>query len=276
MTSNQILKSDVLDIVFEKRNKAYGAYALRKYYPSRIKTALGIMFIIAIGFSAFTLLPAKKRVHSVVYEIPPPEIVKVHEDVKQPEKRPEVSKPEPLPPVDKPPVPTTAFLSNTLIVADNVKTDTIRSLRPEDVISNVTAQVTGSQPAVVTPAKNDAETGTTLVATGPKVDINKPMEADVVDVLPSFPGGIDALMKFLKKHLENPAEKDETVSVQIKFVVGYNGKLKSFVTVLDGGESYNREVVRVLKKMPDWIPGKAKGENVSVYYTIPVKFVPAD
>jgi periplasmic protein TonB len=69
-------------------------------------------------------------------------------------------------------------------------------------------------------------------------------------------------------------EDGEMVSVRIKFVVGYDGKLKGFTTVQDGGEEFNKEVVRVLKKMPEWIPGKTRGQNVSVYYVIPVKFVP--
>ena len=56
--------------------------------------------------------------------------------------------------------------------------------------------------------------------------------------------------------------------------MGYDGKLKSFTTVQDGGEEFNKEVIRVLKKMPEWEPGKTKGQNVSVYYVIPVKFVP--
>ena len=68
----------------------------------------------------------------------------------------------------------------------------------------------------------------------------------------------------------------ESVSEKSKFIVGYNGKLQGFVTMQDGGEEFNKEVVRVLKKMPDWLPGKANGENVSVYYTIPVKFTGAD
>ena len=52
MNSNLILKSDILDIVFENRNKAYGAYDLRKFYNNSIKMALGIMLIIAFGFNA--------------------------------------------------------------------------------------------------------------------------------------------------------------------------------------------------------------------------------
>ena len=84
-----------------------------------------------------------------------------------------------------------------------------------------------------------------------------------------------ALKNFLERNLHNPKEMEEgeAVSVKINFVVGYDGKLQSFVTIEDGGEEFNKEVVRVLKKMPDWIPGKSKGQNVSVYYTIPVKFI---
>ena len=55
-----------------------------------------------------------------------------------------------------------------------------------------------------------------------------------------------------------------------------DGKLKGFEVIEDGGAVFNKEVIRVLKKMPQWIPGKAEGENVSVYYTIPVKFVSQD
>ena len=74
--------------------------------------------------------------------------------------------------------------------------------------------------------------------------------------------------------LQTPDELEggQSVSVRVKFVVDYTGKLKSFVTVQDGGDAYNNEVVRVLRKMPDWVPGKTKGENVSVYYVIPVRF----
>ena len=59
-------------------------------------------------------------------------------------------------------------------------------------------------------------------------------------------------------------------------MVGYDGKLKSFETIEDGGRAFNNEVIRVLKRMPEWIPGRSNGENVSVYYTIPVKFKAAD
>ena len=96
--------------------------------------------------------------------------------------------------------------------------------------------------------------------------------------MPSYPGGMNALRKFLERNLENPRdmEEGEVANVKVKFVVGSNGELQSFVTVQDGGDEFNREVMRVLKKMPNWVPGKSKGQNVSVFYTIPIKFISAD
>ncbi|MEI9958074.1 MAG: energy transducer TonB [Ferruginibacter sp.] len=109
------------------------------------------------------------------------------------------------------------------------------------------------------------------IATGTEV-------ADYAEIMPSYPGGVEALRKFLQKNLTNPKEMEEgeEVSVKMKFVVGIDGKLQSFETVQDGGEEFNKEVMRVLKKMPNWVPGKTHGQNVSVYFTIPVKFVSAN
>ena len=96
--------------------------------------------------------------------------------------------------------------------------------------------------------------------------------------MPSYPGGMDALRKFLVRNLENPRDmkEGEVANVKVKFVVGSNGELQSFLTVQDGGNEFNREVMRVLKKMPNWVPGKSKGQNVSVFYTILIKFISAD
>lgn len=96
--------------------------------------------------------------------------------------------------------------------------------------------------------------------------------------MPSYPGGMSALRKFLERNLKNPRdmEEGEVANVKVKFVVGYNGELQSFETFQNGGDEFNRKVMRVLKKMPNWVPGKSKGQNVSVFYTIPIKFISAD
>jgi protein TonB len=274
MNKNLILKTDILDIIFEKRNKAYGAYDLRKFYPNRIKKALGFMLIIVTAFSAFTLLPQKQKdIITKTFVFTETELTDVTVEPEVPVKEPETEKP-----VAKAPTPVNQKIhtNNLLVVSNNVKTDSISTLLPTDVIGtkNIVTATPGTPS--VEPVKPEPGNGT--LAVSPKIDKTTPMDIDAVDVLPSYPGGMDALRKFLEKNLKNPydLENGETVSVQIKFVVGYNGKLQSFVTVLDGGEAYNKEVIRVLKKMPDWQAGKAKGENVSVYYTIPVKFIMSD
>jgi len=276
MNRNFILKADILDIIFEKRNKEYGAYDLRKFYPNRLKLALGGIFVIAIAFSAFTSMPPKKQLMITGhYEIPDPKFKNVHEQEKpkeEPKKQPEQAKPE-RKPVQQP-IAEKQHTNNITIVDKTIKADSIVTLLPDDKTGTTTVVTPTKGPFLVTPEKTEPGTGTTGTS-APKPGITTPLDGDAVDVLPTYPGGMDALRKFLEKNLNTPDElqSGETVSVRVKFVVGYNGKLQSFVTVQDGGDAYNKEVVRVLKKMPDWIPGKARGENVPVYYTIPVKFI---
>jgi periplasmic protein TonB len=185
----------------------------------------------------------------------------------------------PRPAVKQPPaavVPDQVkFNSNMSIVDDREKISPLQTIDENTLISNV--NITAAVPA--TPVVQPVTTTTGVGTNEPvKVDKNIPLGIDAVDVAPSFPGGMDALLNFLRRHLSNPEPmgEGESVTVKVTFVVGYEGKLKSFKVTEDGGEQFNKEVIRVLKKMPDWIPGKAKGENVAVYYTIPVKFTGAD
>jgi protein TonB len=273
MNSNLILKTDILDIIFEKRNKAYGAYELRKLYPNRLKTALGFMFVTAIAFSAFTFFVKKNESSRIIFDNIPEIFVKeIAFDAPRPPKPPQLEK---GPAKAAVPVNQTKLINNLLIVQDITKTDIIKTVLPTDAIGKENIDNAKSSPAVVQPAQSQANSGGSTEKIVPKIDINTPMDANAVDILPSFPGGMEALKAFLERNLRNPSDREngETIAVKVRFVVGYNGKLQSFTTVEDGGDTYNKEVIRVLKKMPDWIPGKAKGENVSVYYTIPVKFV---
>lgn len=280
MNKNFILKADILDIIFDKRNKSYGAYDLRKFYPGRLKVALGLMFLVSAAFSAFTMIPKKEKGVALADNKPDIVISKVYDMPKEEIKKPEVKEPEvktETKPAAVSPVPQKAYTNNIAIVDKTVKTDSIVTLKPEDQIGNTTIVVPNPGQVLVTPVKTTTGGSGTDIST-PKTDVTTPRDAGAVDVAPAFPGGMDALTRFLQKNLHTPDElqSGETVSVRVRFVVGYNGKLQGFSIVQDGGEAYNKEVVRVLKKMPDWVPGKAMGENVSVYHTIPVKFVMTD
>jgi len=264
------MKSDVIDILFENRNKAYGAYNLRKHYSERLNKAFGIIMILAAGFAAITFLAEKTgMVNTRVFEFVDPELPTVKDNI--PEKKPEPLKPQP-----KTTIVAEKKLSSPVIVDNTTKADIMQTIKDNDAIGTKTVITPLSGQAIVQPVVTGS--GETPVVASPKVDITTPLDPNTVDVQPAYPGGMDALRKFLEKHLQNPKEMEEgeSVTVKVRFVVGYDGKLQSFLTVQDGGEEFNKEVIRVLKKMPAWVPGKAKGENVSVYYIIPIKFVPAN
>lgn len=268
MKTELILKSDVLDILFENRNKAYGAYDLRKFYDNRLMKSLAAMLGIVLVLSAFTFMPDKKKPLEKQDELMTTTIFT------QPEKKPEPVVKKEIPAAAQAPVSQKIFVKNIVITTDSVPP--INVITDNDRIGNKTIDVPGSGPGIVQQPPGDGF-GNGPVAEPVKiepVDIITPTET--AEEMPSFPGGMEALKRFLQKNLTNPRdlEDGEMVSVRIKFVVGYDGKLKGFTTVQDGGEEFNKEVVRVLKKMPEWVPGKTRGQNVSVYYVIPVKFVP--
>jgi len=272
MNRNIIMKTDILDIIFKNRNKAYGAYELRKFYPNRIKNALLFMAITAGVLLLFTLWPKTEKTLATTGFLFPEIILKdVYIEPEKPLIKQELENPvtEAAKPFNQ-----KKFTSSILIVSNTDKADSMVTLLPTDVIG--TKNIDHAEPGTVLAEPIKPGNGNTEPGIKPKkTDVTIPMDLDAVDVPPTFPGGMVALKNFLERNLKNPydLENGETIHVRIQFVVGYNGKLQSFTTVFDGGETYNKEVVRVLKKMPDWQPGKANGENVSVYYTIPVKFV---
>ncbi len=271
MNKEMILKSDILDILFENRNKHYGAYNLRKFYSNRLTKATGAMFAIVAVLSAFTFLPEKKVYEASNYIIPKdPEMGHIKPpDPKQPEVKPKTTVA-----VQKN-MTTQKWVSKIVMVHLKDSADKLPNNLDNTAIGSVTINTphTGG-PQIIVPVNTGGGEITKPVI--PVIDKTKPVYN--AEIMPAYPGGMDALRKFLERNLQNPKdlEAGEMVSVKIKFIVGYDGKLQGFETVQDGGDAFNNEVVRVLKKMPEWVPGRSNGENISVYYTIPVKFVPAE
>lgn len=267
MDSEAILRSHILDILFEKRNKAYGAYMLRKFYPSRLKKSLGFMILTVIFMAAFTFLPGEKKVKIAFVDAV---LGNVSRPPVKPEKKKNTSRQiskQTLPQQNK-----VAGLSR--IIINNATTDSIRELVPGPGTSSIDISISGMGDPGTAPGDIEGEGAP---ADG-KFTEKAPIELQPVnnpDVMPQYPGGLNALKRFLEKSLRNPRDLNdgERIGVKVKFVVGYDGKLKGFDLIEDGGAEFNNEVMRVLKKMPGWIPGKSKGQNVSVYYTIPVKFI---
>lgn len=271
MKTEAILQSDILDIIFEHRNKDYGAYPLRKFYNNRLYKSLGGVFVLVLVLCLVIFFrPKEKPMISGVWinEDPAFREPPKHEPV--PDKPKEPLQPQ-KPMVAKAPAPTQIF-TTVQIVPNPVVTTSISTLDSSE-IGNHTVKMPGNTAVPITAKTPETGGGGGSVTTTSPIDKVTPIFSP--EIMPEFPGGADALRKFLEKNLQTPQELDpgQTVSVKIKFVVGFDGKLKSFEAAEDAGSVYNNEVIRVLKKMPQWNPGKTHGENVSVYYVLPVKFV---
>jgi len=267
MISELILKSDLLDILFDKRNKSYGAYVLRKFYPNRIKTSLLIMLSLVIMLAAFTFLPDKK-ISAETYVVE--EVTLKYQVI---DKTEEAAKPTPKNAAAA--VPSQVKPTSTIAIVP--EKDSVEKFRDVSQLATGSKEIIG-EPGFGDPGPGDKKQGEVLPKESVPAVALIAGPTDNPDIQASFPGGDKELIKFLQRNLRSPEdmEQGEMVEVTIKYVVGFDGNLQSFMVVKDGGELFNNEVIRVLKKMPKWNPGKKGGQNVPVYYTIPVKFTTSE
>ncbi len=98
----------------------------------------------------------------------------------------------------------------------------------------------------------------------------------VVEEQPEFPGGQQALRKYIAENIDYPdaaAENQIQGTVYIQFVVTSNGTVEQAKVVRGVDPALDKEALRVVNSMPDWKPGKQRGKAVNVYFTVPIKFV---
>jgi protein TonB len=265
-----ILQTDMLDLLFENRNKLYGAYPLRKYYPQRLFISMGIIFLFVFICSFFYFHFQSAPVYTRIFNMPDPHIQTIDVDTKV--------KPVKPPPGITPPKPPTAFQHTTpVIVAEAPKP----MATVEDLQSNaIGVKTLAGEPENGLPQNNENGTGQTGTAVQiGEPDENKPEIFDRAQIMPEFPGGIEALKRFLLKNLRMPDDNLEPgtqVRVMARFVVGADGRVRDIEITQPAGEVFNREIKRVISKMPDWKPGEQNHRRVAVYFSLPVNFVAAE
>jgi periplasmic protein TonB len=259
------------DMVFETRNRAYGAYDLRKAYKKTVNRSLlygTVAFLAAIGAPMLYASIQPKAKKEVAVEI---DLTKLKEE--KVEDKP-LDLPPPPPPEQKPPeVQTIKFLPPEPKPDEEVKNE--EPPPPAEqiekaVISNETKEGIESDEVAAAPP----------VVEAPKaVEIEQPKEDEIfttVEQNPEFPGGIKEMYGFIGKNLKYPsAAQRANVSGKVfaKFVVEKDGSLGD-VQILKGiGFGCDEEAQRVLKSMPKWNPGKQNGRNVRVFFTMPISFV---
>jgi len=96
----------------------------------------------------------------------------------------------------------------------------------------------------------------------------------VVDTMPEFPGGMQALQRFLRDNIPYPTIGHSSIQgrVVVQFVVRKTGEITDIAVVRGVDPLLDREAIRVVQLMPRWIPGEHQGEKVNVLFTFPVRF----
>ncbi len=263
------LERDLDDILFEHRNRAYGAYALRKSYARRIKKAsfwglAFFLFLVSSPLIAVKMTPKRLLTDNTEVELMPPP----NQEVKKP---PVIPPKLPPPPMKKiamfkffPPIVTVEEVKEpTLIMPPADSSIQIGNKNVEG--EKTTAYVPPSVPTVSLPPppeKND------------KKVVDDP-EFILVEQQPEFKDGLKAMYRFLFENIKYPTIARESAiegTVYVGFVVGRDGTIRDVVVKRGLGGGLNEEAVRVIQLMPRWNPGKQNGKAVSVAFTLPIKF----
>jgi protein TonB len=271
MKSEQILKADLLDIIFENRNKAYGAYSIRRAYPSHLKKAMGMMLLMVVIGSMYVMSKPKKNAD---VWLPSNDTTEVNlAAVVEPDKPKEQKQPQPRTVEAQPPTKVDRPIE---IVPDD---QPIKN--PPIDRSDTTTYVPGSENKAAvgeggdqfvqgTPGNKTALTPNPPQAVVPE----EPAILEHPDENPEFPGGMEAWSRYLQRMLRVPEDMEtgERKTVRVKFVVNASGEVTDAVIVISGGKEFDKEVLRVIGRMPKWKPGKQRGKPVASYFTQPVTF----
>jgi len=251
-------------LIFEGKNKEYGAYEMRNDSSNRHLKALVIITI--LGLAAIYL---PNLIHKFM---PAPVVVAQPGDVNLIDVN--------LNPVDKenpievqPPVAPLLNVRETfrfvspVVVPDPEVTERWAN---QDDVTNSTAVV-----STVTLAGGETGIPADVIAPPIPQEVPKSGIPDHVEQMPLFPGGEAELMRWLSSNITYPTidiEQGIQGRVVLKFVVRSDGSIDDVQIVKSLSPSCDKEAVRTVKKMPNWIPGRQNGNPVSVWYTLPIQF----
>ena len=270
------------DLVFEGKNKDFGAYVIRIDSPRRhtravVYTVIGALLL---GLLTFGLIKVneymeQKRIADMASQ--EEVFIDLSQDAEEPEAEQEPleqEKPEVLPEE----VLNTIKVTELAIVEDE-------KVSKEDEIKTVEEQLESEHSAGSVDFDKGTDNKDVIQEWKDEVVVEKkeekPKEAKAepvfqsVEQMPQFPGGEVALMKFLQSHINYPpmaAENNVQGRVVVQFVVDKTGRVGEVIIARSVDKDLDKEAVRVCKSLPKFTPGRQNGQPVSVWYTLPVTF----
>ncbi|HRH48939.1 MAG TPA: energy transducer TonB [Panacibacter sp.] len=261
MDTNKILSADILDLIFEGRNKEYGAYDLRKTYQKRLIIAvvstLSVCLLVFLGTVLAKFVGPTKQTQILVQDVS-------LADVKQEEKKPEP--PPPPPPKQEPPkVEITKFTPPKIVKDEEVKPEDKPPEQEKLEDTKIgTINQEGEKTDVVAPPVEQS-TGQVEAPKAQEEDYDK--EFKTVQIEAKFEGGAAAWQKYLERNLNSNIPVDNgappaNYTVVVSFLVDKNGNISEVQALNDPGYGTSEEAVRVIKKGPAWKPAVQNGRNV--------------
>ncbi|WP_268847627.1 energy transducer TonB [Flavobacterium aestivum] len=270
MSKLSIYETNWIDLVFENRNKEYGAYPLRQ---ENTKTSLTALFTGALLLTSAISLPMVYNYlnpeHRIAPSIPLDTPVTLVDLTTYVPPKTEVEKTV-MPEIKRP-------------ITENINTDT-KLINPEivhsdlattEIATNVELKNTTSnntEGAVSTGLDTTAPTGTSTGVSTPSVPDNTIVSSAVLDKMPEFPGGIKKFYTYVGNNFEKPElESESEIRVNVSFVIEKDGSMTDIKVLKDPGYGLGTEAIRVLKSLKTkWAPGMIEGKAVRTAYNLPI------
>ena len=256
MDANPIVIRHWEDVVFENRNKSYGAYLLRRAYSNRLLSGLGVTLML----TTIVLSLQHIQLDETVKTVDPPPLIGKGIILTPP---PSFEKREP--PKNAIQQPRRNVQSRSVVVTTEEVVD-------EQEVTALTEFVSpeGFESGVV-----GSPEGTSVFSLPqPEVVIERDV-LDLAEIMPQYEGGVSALMKFIQRKIRYPrAPREQGIegTVYVRFVVRGDGSVTDVEIIRGVHPDYDREARRVISMLPDWKGGSNNGRPASVRMVLPIKF----
>ncbi len=272
METAAILRADMLDIVFDGRNKNYGAYELRRNYHQRMTKALLITagICIAIGGGAWLKSTFAKTADAELFDIRPEvtilDIKPIEEEI------PEPPPPPPAPKVEVPKIQTIAFTTPVITDKEIIEPPPTQEALADTKISSISQDGVKDVGLVVAPPSDADGKGLLVEKVKEDFDANKIFYKVEIDA--SYVGD---WKKFLERNLTGEVPVDNgavpgTYTVIIQFIVDAGGNVSDIKPLTSFGYGMEQEAMRVIKKSGKWNPARQNSQLVKAYRKQPITF----
>ena len=270
MDVSKILNSNILDIIFDGRNKNYGAYELRTQYNRRLTRALVITASVALFIMLASCLSSKFECTKKKDEVVVKEVEMA--DLKQEEKVEPPPPPPPKPP-DPPKIEMAKFTPPKVVKDEEVKPEEemkeVEELK--DVAISTINQEGQKDLGIVAPPVEDKGG----VVAAPKVD-DEDKVFQKVEIEAQFPGGEKAWTKYISReinrYIDELQEAGKAGTCLVQFIVDKEGNISDVEALTMKGTKLAEICVNAIRKGPKWTPAEQNGRKVKAYRKQPVTF----